>query len=240
MTTVHAEAAPGTDIVVPLQSRRQKRVAVVQKANHLVPAGALLLGGMQSLADGAHGVERLLAIGGIATSALLLAAFVKHLRHLRAHATAHGAHGIEWIDIWAAGVLFAEGIEKYRIRGHLWRPEFLAAAATLGIGLFHGRLSAGHERRRSLRVTGDHLYIGGKLRFSKPLHARWDEIAEIVVTEQKATIVTRAGQTRRLDLKDVEHAERVRAALQEAQRRLADHARLEGSPSALSIAHERA
>src|SRR5476651_1782802 len=141
MTTAHAKESPGTDIVVPLQSRRQKRAAVVQKANHLVPASALLVGGIQSVKDGAHGVELLLAIGGIATSALLLAAFVKHLRQLRTPAHEHAAHGIEWIDVWAAGVLFAEGVEKYQIRGHLWRPEFLAAAATLFVGLLHGRFA---------------------------------------------------------------------------------------------------
>jgi hypothetical protein len=234
MTTAHAEEAPGTEIVVPLKSRRQKRAAVAQKVNHLVPAGALLLAGIHSLTEGAHGVELVLAVGGIATSALLLAGFVKHVHHLRKDAPGHGKHGIEWIDVWAAGVLFAEGIEKYRIRGHLWRPEFLAAVATLGIGLMHGRLSAGHERRRSLRVHDDHLFVGGRLRFSKPFKARWDEIAEIVVTEREATIRTRTGRVRRLNLADLEHAAEIRAALQEASRRV------QRLPPDATLTHEQA
>jgi hypothetical protein len=235
MTSAHATDAPGTDIVVPLRSRKQKRVAAVQKVNHLIPASALMLGGVQSLRDGAHGLELALAVGGIATSALLLVAFARHVNELRKPSSGHGAHGIDWMDIWAAGVLFAEGVEKYRIRGHLWRPEFLATAATLFVGIFHGRFAAAGDRRRSLRVAADHLYIGGKLRFSRPLNLRWDEIAEIVMTEREATVRTRAGRTRRLNLADVEEAPRVRAALQQAQRRVADHARLEGAPSPVAI-----
>src|SRR5471030_93699 len=220
MTTAQAEETAGTDIVVPLNSRRQKRAAVVQKANHLIPAAGLLFSGVQSLADGVGGVELVLAVGGIITSALLLAAFVKHLHTLRTHTTTHAAHGVDWMDIFAAGVLFAEGVEKYRIRGHLFRPEFLATAATLGIGLFHGRLAAAAARRRSLRITADHLYIGGRLRFSRALTARWDEISEITITDREAVICTRAGRRRRLNLADLENAPAVRDALYAAQQRL--------------------
>ena len=128
------------------------------------------------------------------------------------------------MDVWAAGVLFAEAAEKWRTRGHIWRPETLAALATLGVGLMHGRLAAAGERRRSLRVTSEELSIGGRLRFSRRFTARWSEIAAIEIGEREATVRTHRGKTRRINLADLENAPAVRAALQEAERRLADHA----------------
>ena len=69
---------------------------------------------------GAHGVERALAIVGILTSALLMTAFGRHVRTFASPPTAHAAHGVDWMDVWAAGVLFAEAVEKWRLtRSHL-------------------------------------------------------------------------------------------------------------------------
>ena len=147
MTDGDADVAPGTELSVPLHSRRRNRLLVVQKAQHLIPAAGLLFSGIQSLQSDAHGVELALAVGGIVTSALLLAAFARHLRNQGTHQAVHAAHGVDWMDIFAAGVLFAEAAEKYHVRGHLFRPESLAAAVTLGIGLLHARLAAASERR---------------------------------------------------------------------------------------------
>ena len=83
-------------------------------------------------------------------SALLFTAIGTRVRNRHKQA-AHGAHGIDWMDIWAAGVLFAEAAEKIRTRGHYFRPETLAATATLGLGLFHGRLAAGRAAADAAR-----------------------------------------------------------------------------------------
>jgi hypothetical protein len=226
MSAGAGENTTAGDLVVPLHSRRRHRAQFGQKLQHLIPAAGLLFGGVQSLMAGVEGTERTLAIVGIITSALLMTAFTRHLRTLRPQPAAlagHGRHGIDWMDIWAAGVLFAEAAEKWRIRGHIWRPETLAAVATLAIGLGHGKLAARNERRRALRLTDDRLIVGR--RFFGDFKASWDQIAEIVVTDREATIRTHQGKTRRLNLADLENAPAVRDALAIAQTRL-DCARL--------------
>jgi hypothetical protein len=220
MIQVQAEDAAGTDIVVPFDSRKRKRAFAAQKVQHLIPAVGLLFSGVQSLMSGAEGVELVLAVGGMVTSVLLLTAVGRHVKNRRKPAHAHGAHGIDWMDIWAAGVLFAEAAEKIRTRGHYFRPETLAATATLGLGLFHGRLAAGAARRRTLRVTQDHLYVAGRLRFSRALTAPWADIAQITIDDRFAVVRLRSGRSRRIDFRDLENAPAVREALLVAQRRL--------------------
>jgi hypothetical protein len=221
MSAPHAEqTAPDDELVVPLHSRRRQRAAIGQKLQHLIPAAGLLFGGAQSLIAGVEGFERVLAALGIVTSVLLMSAFGRHVRSMR-ESDPHAKHGIDWMDIWAAGVLFAEAAEKWRLRGHIWRPETLAALATLGIGLFHGRLAASKERRRSLRVSGTALSIGGRFRWSRPFIARWEEITGIEIGGRDATVRTRNGRSRALNLDDLENAADVRAALQLARGRLA-------------------
>jgi hypothetical protein len=223
MSAGQATVAAGDEIVVPLRSRRRQRAATGQKLQHLIPAAGLLFSGVQSLMAGVEGFERVLALVGIITSALLMGAFGRHLRTQRRQAAEHGKHGVDWMDIWAAGVLFAEAAEKWRTRGHIWRPETLAAMATLAVGLLHGRLAQDTERRHSLRLTRDDLSIGGRLRFSRRFTARWDEIASIDVTERDAIVRTDRGKHRRLNLHDLENAPDVRAALQAAEQRLVEH-----------------
>ena len=123
----------------------------------MIAGAGLFYSGVQSLSAGAEGLERILAIAGMMTAGLLIAAFAREVRGLAgSHETpAHGhqSQAVDWMDVFAAGMLFAEAAEKYHLRGHIWRPETLAAVATLGVGLFHGRLSARKERQRSLQLT---------------------------------------------------------------------------------------
>lgn len=86
------------------------------------------------------------------------------------------------------------------------------------IGLLHGRLAARVERRRSLRLTGDRIIVGGPP--WKKLNARWEDVKQIHMTEHEAVIHTHKGRRRRLDFKDLENAADVRAALEKAQQRL--------------------
>jgi hypothetical protein len=223
MSVAHAEQTANGELVVPLHSRRRQRAAIGQKLQHLIPAAGLLFSGVQSLMAGVEGFERALASVGIITSVLLMTAFTRHVGAFGQRK--HSAHGVDWMDIWAAGVLFAEAADKWRLRGHIWRPETLAAVATLAIGLLHGRLAARNEQRRSMRLTGDHLVIGGRNKFVRRFSARWDEIAEIRIGDREAAIRTHTGKTRRLNLADLENAPAVRAALTRAQERLTAPAR---------------
>jgi hypothetical protein len=211
------------DLTVPLHSRRQRRGALAQQLQHVVAAAGLVFSGLQSLSSGAGGLELALAVGGLITGAFLIATFARTVRGLRhGGATPHAhVHGVDWMEIWAAGVLFAEALERWHIRHQVPRPQLLTAVATLGIGLFHERLAARRQRRRSLRLTSDHLYVGR--RPFRHIKARWDDIAEIAMTDHHATIRTHQGRKRRLNLADLENGPEVRGALQEAQRRLVEH-----------------
>lgn len=223
--SAHVQAAGGDDLIVPLHSRRRRRGLLAQKLQHVIAGAGLFLSGTQSLTAGAEGLELALAIAGMITAGLLMAAFAREVRGIAgargmpAHPT-HHRHSVDWMDIFAAGMLFAEAAEKYHLRGHIWRPETLTAVATLTIGLLHGRLATAGERRRSLRVTTDELSIGGRLRFSRRFTARWSEIAAIDITDRDATVRTRDGRTRRLNLADLENAAAVRESLMLARDRL--------------------
>jgi hypothetical protein len=204
-------------VVVPLRSRRRQRASALQKVQHAVPAAGLTAAGVHALATGVHGLELALAIVEVVTSVLLVGAIVQSFRaaSARGRERAHGGHGIDWADVWAAGVLFAEAAERWHLTHHIARPTIVTGLVTLGLGLFHGRIAARQAGRRVLRVDDTGVYV--RARPFRGLHARWTDIAHISVTGDKAEIRTRAGRVRRLDFADLEGADTVRAALGVAQ-----------------------
>jgi hypothetical protein len=164
----------------------------------------------------------------IIASVLLIGSTAKKLhtsRHLFRrtgdHHAHHGAHhGIEWGEIFAAAVLVAEGLEKKMHGHHFPRPIYLSVAGLLVLAFFHGRIFHFAETRRALKITDKGLSVGGRPFKARRINARWADIASIQVGDRYATIATRAGQTRKLDLHDLEGAEHVRHALEQAQLRL--------------------
>jgi hypothetical protein len=194
---------------------------LLQKLNHAVPAMGLLAAGGQALAEGARGFDLALAAVEIVTSAMLVITIGREMRVLRQRQPSrdHHAHGVDWIDIWAAGVLFAEAAERWHLKHHLARPTILMALVSLGLGLFHQQIAAVRQRRRAVRISREGIYIGGKpfRTFSAP----WSDLASISVTSTAAEVRTRGGRTRRVDLGDLENADDVRAAFEAGQRRLA-------------------
>ena len=208
-------------VVVLLQSRRLERAQLLQKINHAIPAAGLLVTGLQALAEGAGGAGLTLAIVEIVTSAMLIFTFARGVRATRQSGPrghAH-SHGIDWIDIWAAGVLFAEVAERWHLTHHLSRPTILTAIITLALGLFHGRIAGSIQRRRAVRITAEGIYVGA--RPFRGLNARWADVASISAAGQVAEVRTRGGRVRRVDLTDLRNAEEVRAAFAEGSRRLA-------------------
>ena len=212
---------PSVDVVVPLHSRRLKRALAVQKLNHAVPTVGLIASGAQALRHGAHGFELALAIVEIVTSAFLIGTLVRSIRAARASAVVeqrHPHHGIDWVDIWAAGVLFAEAGERWHLHHHVARPIILNGLVTLALGFAHGRMTAFRQRRRSMRLTADGIDVPGKP--FRAFRAKWKDIAAVTVSRAAAEIRTHHGRIRRVDLLDLENAAEVRVALQEAQRRV--------------------
>jgi hypothetical protein len=221
MRAGHAVETAADDVVVPLHSRLRRRGQLAQKLQHAIPTVGLLTAAFQALNAGAHGVELALAVAEIVTSVVLLRLLVRSIRAVRAPGVDHAHHGVDWYDIWAAGMLFLEAAERYHLRHRIPAASLTTAAATLAIGLLHGRLAARNEQRRSMRLTSDHLVIGGRNKFVRRFTARWDEIAEIRIGDREAAIRTHQGKTRTLNLADLENAPAVRDALTRAQERWA-------------------
>jgi len=208
-------------IQLPLLSRRRERVQLVQKFQHVIPAIPLLNAGIQGLVHGERGFALALAVAEIVTSVLLLRSMAKELIALRSsHGGEHTAHhGVDWFEIFAAGMLTVEALEHWHTHSHLPRPSFLMAAVTLLMGLFHGRIAAFSTRRRSLRIDETGLRIGGRTLFSR-FSVPWADLERIEVDERYARIVARGGRTRRINLEDLRNASEVREALLLARARL--------------------
>nr|AGD93293.1 hypothetical protein orf515 [uncultured bacterium]AGD93320.1 hypothetical protein orf515 [uncultured bacterium] len=209
-------------MIVPLRSKRRERAQALQKFQHAIPAAPLLLAGIHAIRAGGHGFGFWLGLFEIGTSALLLGTMVREIRALRRpqSGAAHAHHGVDWIEIFAAGVLTAEVLEHWHLTHHIRRPAVLTAIISLGMGLMHGRMTRFSERRRVLRLDDEGIHIGGRP-FFKAFRASWSEVATIDVQERRARITRRDGRTRSLNLADLHGADQVRAALEEARLRLA-------------------
>jgi hypothetical protein len=209
-------------LTIPLLSKRRERTLLVQKLQHGAPAFVLLGAGVSALRGEPHGAALLLAIVEIASSVLLMVTVAVAIRRARrpADATAalHAHHGVDWIDIFTAGVLFTEVAERYHHTHHLARPTLLLASVLLVVGILHARFRTFGARRRSLRVGEHDLYVPGKP--FRSMRVKWADLAGIDLDGRYATIKTRGGRTRKLDLADLEGADHVRAALEQARQRI--------------------
>ena len=203
---------------IPLLSKKRRRAMTAQKLQHLIPALPLLAAGTDALHRGVHGWELVLALFAIATSVLLLGTVVREIRSRRSAAPAHVPHGVDWFHVFAAGVIAAEAAERWHQTHHWPRPLLLTAAITLGLGLFHARMDASIRRRRSLRLSDEGVAFS-----TRPFHAfraQWPDLTSIEIGTRPAAFRKRAGDPERLDLGDLENAEQVRGALEDARLRL--------------------
>jgi hypothetical protein len=205
-------------LVVPLRSRRRERAIAMQKLPHTIGAIALLFGGLRTLGRAPAGFDLVLAIVEVTTSALLIGSVAYSLRRLaKGHAAAHTPHNIDWVDIFVAGVLGAEALERWHAEHHIARPVILLAIFMLVFGFAHGRFFAYMERKRSMRIGPDGIVIPRRP-FGR-LSASWREVAGVTITPREAVVTLRNGRTRRIDLADVQNADQVVAALREARAR---------------------
>jgi hypothetical protein len=209
-------------LTVVLRSRRQQRAAAVQKLQHLLPAAILLGDGAAALLRDAQGVERWIAVIEIVCGALFVVAAVRRIGgaiRRRAHSAHAHRHGIDWIDVFAAAVVFAETIERYHRTGHIVRPNLLMIVTLLAFAVFHDRIIGFAEQRRALKISDAGLSVGGRP-FRRSLKASWSALRSIEISDRFATIVTRSGRTKRIDLADLDNREPVVAALAIARERL--------------------
>lgn len=208
------------DIVVHLRSRRRERALFVQKLQHGMAGVLLLFKGLEILQHGAEGFELALGIVEVLTSVLLIGALVRGMRRLRRGAPSHPhhAHGIDWIDVFVAGVLAVEALERWHADHHIARPTILLALVMLAIGLLHGRIATFGGRRRALRVTAEGISVPRRPfgRFS----VGWGNVRALRVDAREAIVEARDGRSHRIDLLDLENAGDVVSAFEEARRRV--------------------
>jgi hypothetical protein len=212
---------------VPLDSRRRERVQLFQKLQHVLPSVPLLTDGISRFGRDASVWSIALATAEVATSTLVLGAFVRALRQaqlvlplIRGDAP-HSSHRVDWVDILLSAMLLTEALVHRQETGHLPRPTILIAALTFVLGLTHGALRDWHHRRRALRISDTGLTVGG--RFFTTFAAAWSDIARFELTPIRARIVTKAGATRDIDLTDLRNATVVANTLIVARERYEKH-----------------
>jgi hypothetical protein len=210
-------------LTVVLRSKRRQRALAAQKLQHLVPAMILLGDGLTIMArEPAAGVELAIAVLEIVSGALFVVAAARGLRgaiRSRHAGTPHGHHGVDWVDVFAAGVVAVETIEHYHRTGHIRRPNVLMIVTLLVLAFFHDRVTAFAEHRRALRISDEGLSVGGRP-FRRSMKASWSELRSIEIADRFATIETTTGRTKRIDLADLEDRAPVVAALGLARERL--------------------
>jgi len=216
-----ADPGPPTVLFVHLQSRRVSRGLMLQKMQHAIPAAPLLFQGLKVLREGAHGFELALGITETVTSLFLLLTIARALRAMRSPAGVHHSHGVDWAHIWSAGVLLAEAGERWHLHHHIARPIILTAIFTLGMGLFHERITARQSRLRHMRIDGHGIAM--KRGPFRRWRSSWQELAGVTIDDNEATLRTRAGKATRIGFADLFNAAEVRAALVVARDRLEQH-----------------
>ena len=208
-------------IVVPLRSIRRRRAQAVQKFQHLVPAALLLSAAMRAITEGVSGVGLALAIvEAVAGGAFLVsvARAVRTARRRPATGASH-SHAIDWGRYLRRRRRRGGALERWRLTRHIARPTILTAVVLLVLGLFHGRILSAVERHRALRIDEAGISIG-KRPFGR-FRAPWASLAAIEIGQRYASIRTRSGAERRIDLRDVEDPQPVRRARARARERLA-------------------
>jgi hypothetical protein len=210
-------------ITVPLESRRRERALLAQKMQHVLPSIFLLIDGIGRL--GGEHTRWSLSLGAaeVVTSLLVAGAFARAVRKTLSSSNSvvdehQQAHGVDWVDLFLAGMLVTEALVHRRETGHLPRPTVLLAAVVGVSGLLHGWLHKWGQRRRALRVTEEGISVSRRRRTR--LKATWAELSRIELTAREALIVTRTGVERRIDLTDLKNPAPIVVALTAARERL--------------------
>ena len=190
---------------VVFTSRRAARVQRVQAARHVLVGLLLAVSGYDAIREGHH--ASWLDVVAITSGVLLLAAFAVEMRRTRRGAD-HAHQGVGWVDIFAAVVTGVEAAHLHH-KGKVGLPFAygLVALILLLLGLLHGRL----QRLRRL-VVDEHGFDIRMAPWSRTRLA-WSEVADVQEAGRIVTVVTRAAQQRRFDLRDADHGEAVVEAL---------------------------
>jgi hypothetical protein len=210
------------ELAIPFESRRRRGALLLQKIQHVVPAFPLLGHGLERLRHQAQGASLALGIGEVVTSALVLGAFARHLRSMRAgnrHGEGAAHHGVDWVDLCLGAMLAIEVWAHWHETGRVKGPTVLLAVVMLVLGLLHGRIAARDGRRRALTVDDTGVTIS--LRPFSRFTVAWDQLAAVDLDDHEARVVRKDGRVKKIDFRDLRNAADVRAALESVRLRLA-------------------
>ncbi len=190
---------------VVFTSRRAGRMQRVQAARHVLVGLVLAASGYNAIREGDHAswLDAVAIVSGV----LLLAAFAVEMRRGRRQAN-HAHLGVGWVDVFAAVVTAVEAAHLHH-QGKVGLPFAygLVALMLLALGLLHGRL----QGLRRL-VVDEHGFDIRMAPWSRTRLA-WSEVADVQESGRVVTMVTRAAQQRRFDLRDADNGEAVVEAL---------------------------
>jgi hypothetical protein len=206
-------------ISIPIRYRRAERGQFIQKLQHAIPSIVVLGDGVKHLSHDPHGVDLVLGAFEIGAALAVIISVLRGFRRIAKRPADthpdHEHHGIDWIDIFIGLMLAVEAYSVYHATGHRPRPTLLLAATMITIGLFHGKLAAFGDRRRTLRVGPEGISVPGKPLTRMTL--KWNEVASIDIGERWAIVTASSGRSKRIDLSDVKQPAAVRDALMQAR-----------------------
>jgi len=204
-------------VTIYLDDKRRVVADLLNKLQHAIAGGPILMIGMGKLAEGGEWpmalVEIAVALGVFVTFALEVHAAKKH----------SGKHQpVGWFDLAAGILLIFEAFHGHHVKPGYLRPQFLAGVTTLGLGLFHARLHALQKRRRYVRLdeTGLEIRVSRFRRFS----VAWAELASVDLAGSKAIFHRNDGGRHTFRLNLLHNRDEVRKGI-------ADHARAAGVPA---------
>jgi hypothetical protein len=200
------------------EDKRTERAQLGTKVQHALAGVPLLWSGIQNFREGWEVPIALLEIG---IAVVVLAAFIKEVRavvrpHSHSSHTSHSAVG--WFDLAAGVLLIFEAFHSPHHKAAYLRPQFLAGVASLGLGLFHGRLHASHKSKCYLELndSGLHCRLNRFRRFFIPRQ----HLASIDVELTRAVFHRTDGKRHTLPLSRLHNSEAVREELVNYRRSL--------------------
>ncbi|MEO8681441.1 MAG: hypothetical protein ABI665_20505 [Vicinamibacterales bacterium] len=229
-------------ISVPLRTRRLQKAQMAQKIQHAAPSLVLLGDGLTRIGSGDPGQSLVLGVVEVIAAVLVIGTVARGIMRLRkgkgrgnpkglpppadAPQThdAHDSpvhHGLDWIDLCIGGMLVVEAYMHWHETGHVPRPTVLLAVVMLGLGLFHGRITAYAHKRRAMHVSADGISIPGRFPFMR-LTLPWSDVASVDFDDGVALIVAHDGRRRRVAMADSLEPNLVRDALLAAKTHHAD------------------
>jgi hypothetical protein len=198
-------------IIIPIQYRAKSVAAVAELVGHMATAVGVLGAAASQLPVRTPGAGLLFGVE-CAAGAALAVVIAREARQRFRKGREEGAHGRNWVSLFAGVVLLLDWYLGVRGGGKVISPSLVTA----GIAFLQPRLDALARRRRALRITGDGLDL--RLGRFRRLHARWRDVLRVEASGAELRLVLNDGGVRRISLRRVSNREQVVGAALEAGR----------------------